>query len=169
MEILKNFGIQPILLLAQIVNFTIILFVLKKFFYKPITKALEDRKSRIEESLKNADEIEEKLKKTEEKTAKILESAAENAKAMIANANKEAQRIADAALVEARKTQEEIAAAAKVQIETQREEMQKSLEKETLALVMQVVKKVLGRTLKESEKKDLTSQAIGELGRHIHD
>ena len=73
MEILKNFGIQPTLLLAQIVNFTIILFVLKKFFYKPITKVLEERKRRIEESLKNADEIEAKLQKTAEKTAQILE------------------------------------------------------------------------------------------------
>jgi len=52
MEILKEFGIQPTLLLAQIVNFLIILFVLKKFFYKPIIKVLDARKKRIEVSLK---------------------------------------------------------------------------------------------------------------------
>ena len=65
MEIIRNFGIQPVLLLAQIVNFLIILYLLQKFFYKPIVKLLEQRKKRIEESLKNADLIEEKLKKTQ--------------------------------------------------------------------------------------------------------
>ena len=58
MQIFESFGIQPTLLLAQIVNFLIILFLLQKFFYKPIFKMFEDRKKRIEESLKSADLIE---------------------------------------------------------------------------------------------------------------
>ena len=72
MEFLKEFGIQPTLLIAQIVNFLIILFILKKFFYKPIIKLLDDRKKKIEESLKNAELIEERLKQTEEKSAQII-------------------------------------------------------------------------------------------------
>lgn len=167
MEVLKNFGIEPTLLLAQIVNFAIILFVLKKFFYKPIVQTLEDRKKRIEESLNNADLIEEKLQKTEEKTAKIIEEASQNAKEMIANAKSESQRIADEALLEARKTQEEIIAAARVQIDSQREEMQKQLEQETLILVTEVVKKVLGRNLKQDEQRKLTSQALSEIGKQV--
>ena len=107
MEILKNFGIQPILLLAQIVNFTIILFVLKKFFYRPITKVLEDRKKRIEESLKNADEIEARLKKTEGKTAQILEEARAQAQNIIATTNSEAEKIYEKASADARKLAED--------------------------------------------------------------
>ncbi|MDP2632323.1 MAG: F0F1 ATP synthase subunit B, partial [Candidatus Curtissbacteria bacterium] len=167
MEILTRFGIEPTLLLAQIVNFAIILFVLKKFFYKPIVQALEDRKKRIEESLNNADLIEEKLQKTEEKTAKIIEEASQNAKEIIAGAKSESQRISEVTLLEARKTQEEIIAAARVQIDSQRDEMQKQLERETLILVSEVVKKVLGRNLKQDEQRKLTSQALTEIGKQV--
>lgn len=167
MDILTRFGIQPTLLLAQIVNFTIILFVLKKFFYKPITKALDDRKKRIEESLKNADEIEARLKKTEQKTEQILESARNQSQNIIAGANKEAERIYDTASLEARKLTEEAVLGAREQIERQRVEMQKSLEKETLNLVVEVVKKVLGRTLKPNEKQGLTSKAVTEITKQM--
>lgn len=168
MEILHRFGIQPTLLFAQIVNFTIILFILKKFFYKPITKALEDRKKRIEESLKNADEIEIKLQKTEEQTAKVLEGATQNAKNIIQEAKAQAQRITDQTILEARQTQEETLQAARAQIEMQKEEMKKQLEKENLILVTEVVKKVLGRSLKDKEKRELTAKAAAEIGRQLH-
>src|SRR3989338_4739963 len=134
MEIIRNFGIQPVLLLAQIVNFLIILYLLQKFFYKPIVKLLEQRKKRIEESLKNADLIEEKLKKTQEQSVQIL--------------------------AEAQKQLEEILTQSQVQIEAQRKQMQKQLEKETLNLVVEVVRKVLERTLKPKERQDLTTKAV---------
>jgi len=66
MEVFKNFGIQPTLLFGQIVNFVIILFLLRKFFYGKIVDMLELRRNKIEESLKNAQLIEENLQKTKE-------------------------------------------------------------------------------------------------------
>lgn len=168
MEILTNFGIQPTLLLAQIVNFLVILFVLKRFFYKPITRMLEDRRKRIDQSLKNAQLIEERLAKTQENSQKILEVARANAGNIISDAKREAARITDLANLDARKLAEETIEKTKLQIERQREEMQKQLEKETLTLVFHVVKRVLGRNLKENERRGLTQKAITEITRKIH-
>ena len=167
MEIIRNFGIQPVLLLAQIVNFLIILFLLQKFFYKPIVKLLKDRKRRIEESLKNADLIEEKLKKTQEQSAQILAEAQKNSQALIASAKGESEKIISQANHEARKQLEEIVGASQIQIEAQRIQMQKKLEKDTLNLVVDVVKKVLSRTLKPKERQDLTTKAISEIERQV--
>ncbi len=155
------------MLLAQIVNFLVILFVLKKFFYKPIVKMLDDRKKKIEESLKNADLIEEKLAQTEERSAAILENARKNAEDLMADAKAEAQRIADAAAVEARASTEETLKKAVEQIQTEREKMQKDLENQTLDLVVATVKKVLGRNLKEAEKKSLTAKSISQISKNI--
>ncbi|MFI5205711.1 MAG: ATP synthase F0 subunit B, partial [Candidatus Paceibacterales bacterium] len=94
MQIAQQFGIEPILLLAQIVNFLIILFVLKKFFYKPIVKMLEERKTKIKESMVNADLIETRLKETEQKSAAILESARKNAQELMEDAKSQAQIVA---------------------------------------------------------------------------
>lgn len=167
MEILKNFGIQPTLLLAQIVNFLIILFLLKKFFYKPIVKALEDRKKKIEESLVNAQLIEEKLQKTEEKSTQILDQAKTDAQNLITQAKQEAQRVADDASQQARTTIEQSLIEAKSQIEAQKAQMQKDLEKETLGLVAEVVKKLLGRTLKDNERRQLTEKTISQITKEL--
>ena len=61
MEFLKDFGVNPILLLAQIVNFTVLLILLKKFFYKPILKVLEERKHKIETSVTQTQKNQNKL------------------------------------------------------------------------------------------------------------
>ena len=167
MEILREFGIQPILLLAQIVNFLIILWLLKKFFYRPIAKILEDRQKRIDESLKNAALIGEKLRQTDQKSAEILQVAQRNAQDLIADAKKEAQRISYQASQDARKTVEETVEKAKVQIEAERHEMQKQLEQQTLNLVVEVTKKVLGKTLKANERRQLTSRAVLEIERQV--
>ena len=167
MGFLKDFGIQPTLLVAQIVNFLIILFLLKKFFYKPIIKLLDDRKKKIEESLKNAEVIEERLKQTEEKSAQIIEEARRNSQNLITESKKEADRILAQAAIEVRKSAEQTILDAQAQISLQKVEMKKELEKETLSLVVAVVNKVLGRTVSPKEKQVLTSRAASEIGRKI--
>lgn len=168
MEILKNFGVQPVLLVAQIVNFLIILFILKKFFFGPITKVLEDRRQKIDESLKNAEEIERKLTETEEKTAKILEDAAKQAKQVIDGAKNHSQEIINEAQKEAAKTLEETVAAAQNQIKSEKEEMKAEIEGEIITLVAHVVKKLLGRSLKPEEKKLLTNKELAEITKNIN-
>lgn len=46
---MEQLGIEPQLLLAQLVNFLIILFVLSKLLYKPILGMIEKRKKEIAE------------------------------------------------------------------------------------------------------------------------
>lgn len=167
MEILNQFGIQPVLLAAQIVNFLIILLVLKRFFYKPIVKMLDDRKKRIEESLQNADQIEEKLQKTEEKTAEILEKARSQAQEIISEAKTTAQRIYVEASSESREAGEQILSLARLEMAKERENMKQELEKETMTLVADIVQKVLGKTLKPSEKQSLTQKAVSEMSKTI--
>lgn len=167
MEFLNEFGIRPTLLLAQIVNFLIILFLLKRFFYKPIVKLLEDRKKKIEESLKNADLIEERLKQTEEKSAQIIEEARRNSQNLISESKKEGDRILAQAAIEARKNAEHTIIEAQNQLNVQKEQMKKELEKETLTLVVEVVRKVLGRTIKPKERQVLTARAASQIVRRI--
>src|SRR3989338_7952080 len=141
MEITKQFGIEPILLLAQIVNFLIILFVLKKFFYKPIVKMLDDRRERIVESLKNADEIEQKLQETEEKSAQILKDAQDQGDKFITEAQAQANKILEAAQMEAQANTQKSVADAMEQIAAEKAQMKKELEAETLSLVVAVTQK----------------------------
>lgn len=85
------------LLAAQVVNFLILLFILKKFLYGPILKVLKTRKDKIAGSLKNAEEIERKLQEIGEKEAEsILRSAKEGEKIIKQSGEIGAGIIADA-------------------------------------------------------------------------
>lgn len=163
MEITKQFGIEPILLLAQVVNFLIILFVLKKFFYKPIVKMLDSRRETIAESLKNAQLIEEKLAKTEEKSAQILKEAQIQGEKFLVDAQSQANHIIESAQAEARSHSERAIAEAMEQITAEKIQMKKELEQDTLELVVKVTQKVLGRKLKPKERQELTTDAVSDI------
>lgn len=163
MDVTKQFGIEPTLLAAQIINFLIILFVLKKFFYKPITKMLDARRATIAESLKNAEEIEAKLQQTAEKSAKIIADSQQKAEQLLEDAKKGAESITSTAMDEAKKAQEEMMQKALEQVAAAKDTMKKEVEEETLALVVDVTQKVLGRTIKTSEKTELTKKAIAQM------
>ena len=51
-------GIDLKILIAQLVNFLLLYFLLSKFAFGPLGKILEERRKRIEESEKRAQEIE---------------------------------------------------------------------------------------------------------------
>ncbi|KKP86344.1 MAG: ATP synthase subunit b, partial [candidate division CPR3 bacterium GW2011_GWE2_35_7] len=79
---MEKLGIQPILIIAQIVNFVILLLLLKKFLFKPILKVLDERKKKAEET--------EEL--NNEAGKKFLE-ATESEKNTISEAKKQADKI----------------------------------------------------------------------------
>lgn len=153
MEILKDFGVQPILLAAQVVNFLILLFILKKFLYKPILKVLEERKKKIEGSLKNAEEIERRLNEITEKEAQALLRSAREGEKIIREAGDEYTRIIE----DAKKEYERI-------INKAVEDSKKFMEMEKIHLINQVkdnlsdivllgLEKVLGRRVTKEQRK----------------
>ncbi len=94
---MEALGLDLKLLVAQIVNFAILFFVLTKFLYKPLLKLLDERKKKVEETLTNSLKIEERLVKLEEEKKKVLESEREKGKTfaaeLIAQANQEKEKI----------------------------------------------------------------------------
>ncbi|MCL5434940.1 MAG: ATP synthase F0 subunit B, partial [Patescibacteria group bacterium] len=94
MEILKNFGFDPAMLAAQIVNFLIILYLLKRFLYKPVLEMLKKRSDAIQEGIKQAEEARITLEKTLEEEKKILLKAKDEAKQVMEDSKLAAVAIA---------------------------------------------------------------------------
>src|SRR3990167_3579776 len=61
--LLEKLGLEPHILLAQIINFLILIFVLRRFLYKPLIKFLDKRKDIIEKGLNDAQKAKEELSK----------------------------------------------------------------------------------------------------------
>ena len=113
MEIIKEFGVDPLLLTAQIVNFLIILFILKKFVFKPVLDVLKKRENEIKYGLRAAQECQEKLEEAEEKERGILKNAKIEAGKLIEDAKLQAIEVSKKIEEKTRKETEDMVLNAK--------------------------------------------------------
>lgn len=163
MDILKQFGVNPILLAAQIVNFFILLFILKKFLYKPILKVLEVRKNKIEESLKNAEEIEKRLAEISEREEEAILKAAREGEKMI----KEAGEAASVIIEDGKKKYEEILSQAaedtRKLLQTEKMRLEGEIKESMADFVVLALEKVTGKVLSQKQKKEIVEKEIKNL------
>jgi len=163
MEIFKDFGIQPILLLAQIINFAILLFLLKRFLYKPILKVLDERKKRIETSLKQAEEIQKKFVEANIEQEKILDTAKLQASRIIENAKEGAKILSEQLQEETNKEIESTLERAKSALQLEKQKMISEAKGKIVDIVVLVTEKVTAKTLQKAEKEKLVNNALSEI------
>ena len=163
MEIFKDFGIQPILLLAQIINFAILLFLLKRFLYKPILKVLDERKKRIETSLKQAEEIQKKFVEANIEQEKILDTAKLQASRIIENAKEGAKILSEQLQEETNKEIESTLERAESALQLEKQKMISEAKGKIVDIVVLVTEKVTAKTLQKAEKEKLVNNALSEI------
>lgn len=85
-------NINLIQIVFQIVNFTILLFLLRKYLYRPILKVLEQRAKKIHEGLEAAEKSIEEGEKLEKQKKKILLEAEKSASEILEGARLRAKK-----------------------------------------------------------------------------
>ena len=163
MQIFEEFGISPILLLAQLVNFTILLVLLRLFLYKPILKILEERKKKVAKSLKDAEEIEKRLARTQVEQEKLLDKARTAANKLITEAKTEARELSEKTLAEAKTSVEEMVVKNGQRLKIEREALMTEVKSEISVLVTAAAAKVAGKTIDEMANKKLVDETIKEI------
>ncbi|MBF8250088.1 MAG: atpF [Candidatus Levybacteria bacterium] len=163
MEIVKNFGLNPILLAAQIVNFLIVFFILKKFLYKPILEALGKRQVTIKEGLKAAEDARIKLEKVVVEEKNILRTAQLQSKKIIEDAKNESAEIAKQISEEAKKHTEKLLSDTREQIIKESIATEKRLALSTSKLAVAFLEKTLKEFFSTKEQKEVLAQALKKI------
>lgn len=163
MEIVKNFGLNPVLLAAQIVNFLVVLFILKKFLYKPILEVLSKRQITIKEGLKQAEDARVKLEKVVVEEKNILRQAQLQSKEMIEDAKKESMEITRKMNEDSRKQTEKMLINAKDQIAKESLEAEKRLAVNTSRLAAAFLEKALAEFFSSKEQKEVVAQVLKKV------
>lgn len=163
MNVLEQFGIKPILLAAQIVNFFILLFILKKFLYGPILKVLDSRKKTIEESLKNAEEIERKLADAGEMADRIMANAAKESQKVMDETSKITAQVIDDAKIKADEIQKQAYGEVRASFEQEKEELEKSVREHIAGLIFMIIQKATGKVLSQKDQKLLIAESLKAL------
>ena len=162
---MDKLGIEPRLLLAQVVNFSIIVFVLTKLLYKPILAMLEKRRREIEEGLALTAKMREEEEKIAVKKQKVLDEARREGAGIIEESKKqgkeEEKEIVAAAHIEALAIVEK----GHREVTYQREAMEKGIRKQAVSLGEHMAERLLASALSAQDKHALIQKQIKELGR----
>jgi F-type H+-transporting ATPase subunit b len=160
---MKQLGIEPSLLLAQIINFSIIAFVLSKLLYKPILAMLEKRKKEIEAGLAITQKMREEEEKLKVKQDKLLDQTRKEAKEIVEKAKKDAVEAEKKIIAEAHAEAGMIIAKAKTEIESLKTQMMKSVEKSSIELAVEMTKRLTSAVLSDLDQHKLITRQLKDL------
>ena len=148
----------------MVLSFSVILFILKKFAWKPILKALKERENTIDTALKSADKAREEMEHLKADNEKIIKEA----KNVRDNLLKEARQVKDKIISEAKqKANSEaniIIADAKRQIENEKEAALDEIKNQIAGFSVEIAEKILKKKLeKTKDQNDLINELINEI------
>ena len=162
-KILGDFGISWPFILAQILNFSVVAFILWKFAFKPVLATLDERQQKIAAGLKYADEMKAKLDATQQETAAILKKASLEAGRIVDEARKSAKDHLDKQVQEATAKAHEALAKGQQAIALEHRKMLADARVEIARLVVTTTERVLAKRLTEADRAAYNDTASREL------
>jgi F-type H+-transporting ATPase subunit b len=162
-ETLTKLGIYWPKLIAQTINFGIVLFVLWKFAYRPVLAMLEQRREKIAEGMTNAEKIKNELAQTEVARQDILNKANTQANKLIEEARAAAARVQEQETQKAIAAAEQIITKAREAAAQDHERMLAELRREVGRLVVETTGRVTGKVLTPEDQKRLAEETSRQL------
>jgi F-type H+-transporting ATPase subunit b len=162
-QIARTFGVDWPHLIAQMISFCIVCFLLYRFAYGPVLRMLADRRRLIAESLANADKVKAELARTETQRQEVMARANAQATQFI----EEARAAADVLLK--KETKKAIAAAEEIIVKAHQAAAQDharmlaELKQEVGRLVVQTTSAVTGKILTTEDQRRLAEETAEQL------
>lgn len=150
-------------LIAQIINFLLLMALLAKVAYKPLLKMMEERRNQIASNLEAAEQDKLAAVKLKEEYEKQLADARGQAQAILERANKLAAETQESILAEARAEHERLLKTAEEQIERERQKALADLRGEVVSLSMLAATKIVGRNMDNEIDAKLVKDFIEKL------
>lgn len=160
MELLLNLGIQGKLLIAQIINFIILLWVLKKFVYIPLLKVMEERRRKIKKGIADAEKSSQKLEEMRAEEERIIKKAQQEAQAIIAKAEKQAQKNSEEIIQQTKLKAKEVIEEAKKEIKNEKNKALEEAKDQIAELAFLMAEKVIDKKMNQNNDHDIIKKEI---------
>ncbi len=157
---MDELGLNVPVLVAQLVNFFLLLVVLRIFLYKPILNMLDRRSQRIREGMEAAEQSKAQATQGEEEVARQLDEARRQGQTLVAQAQEAATRIQEEARSQARRDSETQLERARSEIQLERDQAIAELRKEFADLTVSAAEKVIGQSLDRQAHQRLIDEAL---------
>lgn len=150
-------------LIAQILNFLILVAILRAVAYKPIVKVMQARSKKIQESIDQADMDRRSAENLLAENKAKLAAAGKKAEDIIEKAEKEASVLREERIEATKREIEQMKKAAAEEIERDRLKMQENLKSEVVALSMAAAGKIIEKNLSEKDNEGIIKSFIDKL------
>ncbi len=146
-------------------SFAILLWVLAKFAWKPIIKALHERESTIDDALNAANKAKEEMKKLKFSNEQLLKDAKEERDAILRAGRKVRDTIIEEAKNKANEEADRIVESAKERIENEKMAATTDLKNQLASLSIEIAEKILNKELSSDNKQE---EFVNELIKDIN-
>jgi F-type H+-transporting ATPase subunit b len=161
LETLGKIGFDWRMGLFNLVNFLIIVWLLKKYAFKPILKIVNDRQKVIQDGLDNATQASTDLKMAEKRAQDIIDTAKVEANKVLEKGSLQAEAHVVKMKDKATKEIELLVTQAKKNIAIERKDMEEELKNHTAKLVVAAVEKIVDERLDDKKDGKLINNALG--------
>ncbi|MBQ2219621.1 MAG: F0F1 ATP synthase subunit B [Elusimicrobia bacterium] len=162
-NILNLFGLEGKLFIAQIINFAVLLIILKIFLYKPIAQILEERKAKIKQGLDDAENAKKALEEADSQKLSILKEAKVDADKILDNTKKSSEILKQKSSEDAKRQATEIVDNAKKQAQAEFDKASKQVGSMSVDLSKKIVSKILSEIFTEQDKTAILSKAVEKI------
>jgi F-type H+-transporting ATPase subunit b len=159
-NIQKTFGWNPPFFIAQVVNFILVIFVLRKFAFGPVQAMLEQRRARIAEGEENLKRISQQLADSEKTASATITKANEEAVRLINEAMHGASALSEQSAQEALAQAQHIISKAEAAAKADRERLNLELKREFGRLVAATTSQVTGKVLTTEDQRRINEDAL---------
>ncbi len=159
---MDELGLNLPVLVAQLVNFFLLLVLLRIFLYKPILEMLDRRKQRIQEGEQAAEQSKEQASQAETDVAKQIQEARQQSQALVAQAQEASNRIQEDARDQARQEADTLLERARNEIQLERDQAVAVLRSEFADLTVSAAEKVIGQSLDRQAHQRLIDEVLAE-------
>ena len=147
--------INPGLIVWTIVTFILLLFVLKRFAWKPLLQALTAREERVRESLDQAEHARQEAQRLIETNQKQMQNAQEEFQRLMREAREEAEKLRAKRRQDAEAEARRIVDQGKMEIEREKEAALNQLRNEVADLAVRAAGRILDEELDEKKHRKL--------------
>ena len=156
---------RPGSMLWTIISFLVLLFILRKWAWKPIINALEKREQTIKGDLDGAREEREKAEQLRKEYEDNLAGARKDASQIVQEARRAAEEVKDSTLRETKDSARILIDKAKQEIEAEKNRVSQELKAEVAALTTESVRQILQHGLTPEDQERIISAGLKELGK----
>jgi F-type H+-transporting ATPase subunit b len=162
---MEQLGINGPLLLFQLINFGAIVAVLSALLYKPVRNMLNERTERIEQSIRESEQVKQQLANAKRDYDAEIAKARQEAATILAQARDRAKAQEAEIVAQAREEADRIREDGRIQASRERDQMLREIKGQLAELVTMTATQVLQAELASKGHDRLIDEALAELGK----